>query len=270
MEIISELNNAIKERIKSPVLGTFILIWIVVNWRFVLYLFISSERIERRFEHIDSQYVNWGYNLGLPLILLASYLFAFPYLLLGIEKITKHSKLERYKVAKDIEVKETEGKKDLVNAKFELEQQATGLKEYKDLRSEIDTLKGEVNNKEVELIEYKASHDNLMNLTKKFREGFHDDLTVLISAVDDKNKFTKEFESFSEEHKNLLRILFDFFRISNSEALTSKQLNIFMEHGLIEDIDTIPKLNEIRSNKIKLTKKGMLFLLLDLENRREE
>lgn len=40
MEIIKDFGKAIQERLKNPVLGAFLVILIIVNWKLVLYLFI--------------------------------------------------------------------------------------------------------------------------------------------------------------------------------------------------------------------------------------
>ena len=55
-----DLYNTSKERIKSPFISSFIISFVVFNWRAVAVLIFSNHPPEFRIEHLEANYCNWN------------------------------------------------------------------------------------------------------------------------------------------------------------------------------------------------------------------
>ena len=75
--IIDSTKEALKSRINNPFIGSFVISWILWNWKAVLFLAFANKDIERKIEILQSDYFNTdGVFLGPLYIALAISLFS--------------------------------------------------------------------------------------------------------------------------------------------------------------------------------------------------
>lgn len=138
-EFCSSIYQSSSERMKSPIIGTYVLSFIIVNWRAFLVLIFSNSTIENRIKLVD---VTW-YNskaIWLPGIITGIYIFIIPYAHLLIDKFL--SWYRKYEIIKEHEARKTL----LINQASEasLERQVAdakaGTSEINDLQEKVQVL----------------------------------------------------------------------------------------------------------------------------------
>src|SRR4051812_3673432 len=82
-DLWKDLRLSFHERLSNPLIGSFVISWLVWNHRMLTVLF-SSKTVEERFAYIDTTlYPNWqsalGHNLLGPLACALAYIFIYPY-----------------------------------------------------------------------------------------------------------------------------------------------------------------------------------------------
>ena len=80
-ELVLSFFEASRERLKNPAVGTFVLAWIAINWRFVSILFFSNSQLEDRIKLIEECYLRLDLNLWFPLIAMGVYMLIIPNLM---------------------------------------------------------------------------------------------------------------------------------------------------------------------------------------------
>ena len=82
-EFVKSLKAHLYERTTSPLFGTFVVSWVVWNYKFVMIVF-SSMNVLAKFDFIENQlYPDWLsiaiFGIGLPLATSAIFIFGYPY-----------------------------------------------------------------------------------------------------------------------------------------------------------------------------------------------
>lgn len=129
---IDKLILPITDRLKHPIVTSFIISWIFFNWK-VLFIIFSSKTIDLKINRI-SDYLNFFESLLLPLIAALIYCIALPFFSNWVEKLL--IKINRNKIENEYDIKDFSITKEFDFAKknFELEQIKTGNKELEELR----------------------------------------------------------------------------------------------------------------------------------------
>ncbi len=70
--------EAAKERAKSPLVGTFVLAWLIFNWQLVYFLLFADLDTTHKIRHIDIKYADICFNLIYPLLTTAGYIVFYP------------------------------------------------------------------------------------------------------------------------------------------------------------------------------------------------
>lgn len=73
------IKTAIAERLSHPVLGTFLLLFVICNWRVLFFLFVDQNAAAERMR-LCANYTGWVYGVLLPLGLTIMYVMASPLL----------------------------------------------------------------------------------------------------------------------------------------------------------------------------------------------
>lgn len=80
-ELLKELNDSTKDRIKNPIVGAFICSFIAYNWRPIFILLFSDLPVEDRIEFVNYVYCNkWG--LIVPIIFGIAYTLVVPLIMI--------------------------------------------------------------------------------------------------------------------------------------------------------------------------------------------
>jgi hypothetical protein len=87
-EFIKDFTDSAKDRIKTPITGSFTLAFIVYNWMPLSILLFSKSSIEYKIAFINMEYCNvWA--LIIPLVVAIVYVIGVPYIMMGLEKATR-------------------------------------------------------------------------------------------------------------------------------------------------------------------------------------
>lgn len=95
--LLNTISETTASRIKNPFTGAFITSWLVFNWKPLVYIIFSDEKIAEKIKYIESSYSNSWDLLLYPLSSTVIFLFVVPYINLGNEWFIKKSKTDREK-----------------------------------------------------------------------------------------------------------------------------------------------------------------------------
>ncbi len=90
-ELLLSFLEASRERLKNPAIGTFILSWMAINWRFLAILFFSESSLIDRIELIENDYLKLDLNLWYPLLVMVIYMLILPNLMAIFDSINQKS-----------------------------------------------------------------------------------------------------------------------------------------------------------------------------------
>lgn len=182
-ELLPSIKNHLDDRMSNPVLGTFSLSWILLNWKVFLILIFSTKSIEDKILHIESNLVNWMTMLWLPLIFTVGYLFLLPWILLGIQIFQEKANGQRKTHKLMADTSYLSQKINFVKAEFALEEvrlehELRKELERKSMELDLDRqqtlhnfeIERERKHLEFDLEERKRTQDNTIEHEKQMRE----------------------------------------------------------------------------------------------------
>lgn len=168
MEWLNKLTNPLAERARSPFFGTFIISWLIWNWRIVITVLMPNQTNRGKIgliQYISENYLNTYDCFVIPLIVSLVYIFLLPLIDLGLMEYTEVQK--RKKVDKKLKI----GRKHKVSGdiyydlklQFEKEKKKiieadSRTKKLKAQISERDTRISELN---TQVLESKNSYDRV-------------------------------------------------------------------------------------------------------------
>lgn len=77
-DLVFSTIEAVKERAKSPLFGTFVLAWLIFNWQLVYFLLFADLDTMQKIRHIDRNYSDIWFNLNYPLLTTLGYIIFYP------------------------------------------------------------------------------------------------------------------------------------------------------------------------------------------------
>lgn len=195
----------IKNRFANPIVSSFAISWIVVNWKPVLFLIFSNNSILEKFDFIERTYYgnkgdNINYFLWIPLFMGIIYTIAMPFIEIGLDWIFSIPRKKRIKRNYDLQKTDLFEEKSVAMLKAE-------IKEISELNSIIIVQKKE--NKEL-----RDSIEEEKDTTKKVRKLLQDeeqkttDALAKFSASDtEKTRLSDELSGERQKHENSLNQL---------------------------------------------------------------
>ncbi|MBU1512426.1 hypothetical protein KKD52_18895 [Myxococcota bacterium] len=107
IDLVKQLRSQIKERAASPLLATFVISWVLWNYRFLVILF-SDASISQIFDLIDTQHFNSGLTVfcrGVlyPLLTTIVYIYLYPYPAKYVYSYTARKQKELHELKQKIE-----------------------------------------------------------------------------------------------------------------------------------------------------------------------
>ena len=183
------------ERIKNPLIGTFLMSWIVFNWKAILVLLFSSLDIEKRLSYLAEHFNNIGNLLIYPLIVALGYIFLLPYINLWIDKLLSDSNLKHHKIIQRKTLFAIEADKEVEIAKIGLEEAKADYRDRAKQNKLINDLEGAISslesssNYEKDLLNTKISelNDQIIQLKKELTEK-----NMVINRIDINNKGNRD------------------------------------------------------------------------------
>ncbi len=171
-EFLKSVFESSKERFKNPLLGTFVISWLVVNWEPLSVFLLSTKTIETRITYIKLTYSNL---IILPIVIALSYYLVLPYVMGALEYLIKKA----YKIRKsnqtgqklfDIQEQQRIAEEEAIleNIKANNRDQVDQNRQIKRLKKQLDERDKEIQSLAFELTNLKD--DNVIPYDKKSPE----------------------------------------------------------------------------------------------------
>lgn len=140
VDLIKDLIDTSKERLKTPISGAFIWSFLIYNWRPITVLLFSKISIEDRICIIDQKYCN-VWVIVVPIFIALIYTIGVPMLMVQIDKVLSKTKKARITKIYDDKVDDMDGKIRAAKKEFILKNVESGNREVEELTKQIEALK---------------------------------------------------------------------------------------------------------------------------------
>lgn len=78
-ELRESLKQSLLERVSSPLIGSFAISWVIVNWRGIAYFMLSEDTIVERLAYIETHFSSHRTLWAIPLLVALLYVFGYPW-----------------------------------------------------------------------------------------------------------------------------------------------------------------------------------------------
>lgn len=254
-EIINSILDSTKERLKNPLLGSFIFSWFIFNWKPVFHIIFSSNTIENKIDFISDCYSSFNNNFLFPLLFSIFYVVIFPYILWAIDKLSSKAVIGRKENVLNLNISDIRNKQKIAVEESDLENIKASYRDKADLNKKIEILNNQINEKDeiiqmqdIELKEIKNEESRL----KEFIKNSSD------LELDGNESLKKQYSNFRDSD------IFEFFKeigaeISRRNSLPNRTNDLVVEKfkhsGIIEEFRD----DENQRNLYKFTPKGEYF-----------
>jgi hypothetical protein len=262
MEITESFLEALKERVRSPFIGTFIFSWLAYNWKPVAYFIASANDPAVRIAHIETNYPTtwdvWWIPVGVALALT----IGTPYLLNLLDKSVFWAKKERKIKTIGLHTEEVMAKKELVKETISLANIEARLKDDSSLLKKIASLEKTIQNKKTQLQTKTIDYTNLENEFSGYKESMSKNLIFPIGNINLQH-YLEDFKIFksSSGYQYFEEFKTNYFYPSNptSKISTSQKLDsVLYMNGLISKDNSLDS-----SIGYQITTKGMYYIYID-------
>ena len=251
-EFFNSLLEASKERIKNPFIGSFVLAWLIFNWKPILYLLFSEDSMVDKINSIETKYIDLNDNLFIPLGFAVFYIVVLPYIMWVFEELYIKAKSERLSNKKDEELLTIKNKQETTRESLKLENIKADYKETAELNDKINeletynsSLSKELNQKEIQISEYKQ---NIKKITKE------------VSLIRDKVLDVNDIERLENDYKFFAKSkIIQYFDIIGLKVLDGVRTPESVLPPYILDKYVIDDLVEDTPLGFTFTKKGEYF-----------
>jgi hypothetical protein len=259
-DLIKSFVDSSKERIKNPILGAFILSFIIFNWKAILFLFFSTATIEDKLYLISLKYSSF-YSLLIPFIISIVYSIAIPKLTLIIEDINKKTKQKRQENLYGEKKDEVKLKLDLADQELKLQDKLSRNQEIKDMLDKIENLENTIKLKD--------------ESQKAIEDDYRNQITDLITRLNNSNSSQEErdnqlkklriqVEELKNKSKHFLKELYNELSIEDQNQILSLNPNLTVDtrNFSLEALQILVNNNFIKmtnSNQYVLTDLGLNF-----------
>lgn len=219
-----------EERIKNPIIGSFLTSWIIFNWKPLLFFIFTQKTIEDKIIYIEGNYTNIWNLLLLPLISTFIYLIILPYINLGIEILLNYSQSKRSDLSIKKQKLTIESQKQLAIEEIKLEEAKTQFRERNNHNKLVEELQEKIVILETEKVsEFEKSKEHIESLKiemNKREKSFKNELLNLEKKYSNSLHKVSELNSIIRKHEQELQSQ----RINLNES--SKENNIIREFVL--------------------------------------
>jgi len=257
-DILKSFFEASKERIKNPLIGTFAITWVLLNWKAVVILVFSGLTIEKRIDLIETSHTSLKYNLILPLAIAFFYVIALPYIMWLVDELIKKSSKERKDNLVNQLIIDVQGKQKLAIEENKLEDIKADYKDKVELNRKIEELTKEVETKN-KVID--SQRIGLNTLNEDYSE-----LKDLIKESNKKEELSNpNFDKYKEDFLKFQKSdMYEYFReiggsIRNYSKFPDRTNEIIKEKYLINEIIEEGIDEENNNYYYKFTSKGNFY-----------
>jgi hypothetical protein len=182
-DLIKSTIDSSKERMKSPIVGSYICSFLIFNWKPLVIILFSNEKIENRISAVELYFNPWYWSVisvVIPIVISLVYTFGAPMLMVWVEaklEPTKEKRIKRIYKSKQFVVTE---KITLAGKELELKDAESGNKEKQELLDRISYLEESISQLQAG---HKSTIENLNTSLKESNEIVRD-LTAKISRIE--------------------------------------------------------------------------------------
>lgn len=147
-EFFLSLFESARERLKNPVIGTFVFAWSAINWRIILILVSSERTIEEKIKFIEENYTDIQLNVYFPLLVTIFYLVVLPYVLALFDWLSQRAIVLRKLISKNHRISDIKHKQEIAAEEWQLEIIREGSPDISNLKEQIKELQDQLKEKE--------------------------------------------------------------------------------------------------------------------------
>jgi hypothetical protein len=139
-EFIATIFKVSNERLKNPLIFSFLLSWIAFNWKPLFTIILSDKKIEERINYISANFNETEYTLYYPLIFSIGYVLLLPYLTWLIDVLVQYAKNGRKQNLIGEQLSDLRDKQKIASEVYKYEQEKAGNVEISQLNIKIQEL----------------------------------------------------------------------------------------------------------------------------------
>jgi hypothetical protein len=281
-ELIKSTIDSSKDRLKTPIVGSYICSFIIFNWRPIFVLLFSDENIESRIASVNRYFTPWYWNvisIIVPIAISLGYTFGIPLLMVWVEQkleTTKEKRITRIYKAKEFVIKK---KIVLAVTERDLKDLESGNKQKEDLLQQIKSLEESKNQIEQSRIQTESADRNtITQLNDKLKEAnqnfeslyksippYLDVQSLLnknVSSIDEEKLKNYNIELNAMSEGNLadwqLDQLFSLWYLNKSKDGT---VNVgYIDDMFLENLKDLKVISLDYSGNYKFTENGMTYV----------
>lgn len=262
-DIFLSIFKTTEERLKNPFIGTFIISFIVYNWKPLSVFFLSSQKIEQRITFISNNYTDILNLLIYPLVTSVIYIVLLPYLMWLFESLVFKSYKERNQNLYKNKLIDINGKKSVAESEIELENLKANYKEMADLNSQLQLYKDQVVTKDLDI---KALEDKIHdftqltnNLESKIQEKDKSINNLYIKLEDSEIKTRDYYDEYENTPENTVRDFVNNLHLIN-KADKNESNKFFIDRFIALGLLQVIKDEKTRKEYIQITDKGLFYI----------
>jgi len=248
-EMLESLTETIKERFRSPLFGTFILAWIIFNWRLLLFLSLSDDPIAIRIHTAETCYINALNGFLYPIIITLFYLIVPGFIMQKVEDINILSIKSRKDIRAKILKHDHFIRMEQAYMDIEYEERKANNRDLKSLNDKIEILTDQINARDKIISDQKEEINNLNKLQSQKKEKDKENFFYLEIRL---QEVLKELRK-----RNVLVPASTLLRKINLDTLEAKDK--LTDKKLLEELTTFGLLN-YDSKEYKITDFGKNFI----------
>lgn len=176
-EVLENIYDSFKNRLKNPFIGTLTISWLVINWKPVYFILFSEKNIEYKIDYVSMCFTNYWMILFWPFASTTFYMLAVPYINLYFEKAVKYSNSERNEIKKKGRVAEIIHEGDVLVAEIDRDRKRLDAMDANNSAEAVENAQKQID-KITEL--YNNEKDKLSDM----QSGYLDQ----IKGIEDRNK----------------------------------------------------------------------------------
>lgn len=233
-DFLQSIFKSTEERIKNPFVGAFVTSWIIFNWKPILYLLFSDEKIKTKIEYISKEatgYTSIWTVVWFPLFSAIFYILILPFLSFLFEYILKYAMKWRNKV-------NLESRNDILELQIGVAKNEIKLEEEKTEFRERNSHNQMVENLNNQILQLQTSLDESRNKNSELSIQIQDQRNFSEKQLQDTSKTLTEHilkinSDLSAEKTNSVSLNESINEVSENNLSLTRRLNLLEKQSAV-------------------------------------
>jgi hypothetical protein len=246
-DLLKEIIDSSKERVKTPISGAYVLSFALWNWRPITLLLFEKATITQKIIVINSEYCNLMAIIG-PFILSIILTVGIPHSMTVIDKWLEPAKKKRLRTIYQAKTNELTEQIDLVVKELELQDKKNRSKTTDDFEQQISSLQNRL--------------ETLNISNKTIADDYETKLQGLNTVIQTMNVDREKEKEINNYKSLMLNSEFhpkDFQFVKNMELTTNKVYGVSLIEQKVYNYLIKQEYIEKFNNGFRITKKGIPF-----------